>query len=267
MNNFYIITNETKDHDHKVTDYIKNYLESRGKNCPAALEQIDCVLVLGGDGTMLRAANELAHLNVPFLGINLGTLGFLAEVDKNHIEQALEQIINNKYAIEKRMMINGTIENEENVLYKSSALNDIVITGHKPMQLIYFDLYVNDLRLNSYIADGMIISTPTGSTGYNLSAGGPIIESRANAILLTPLCAHSMQSRSIILSSDDEVKIKIGVDKYNNEQMVNAVFDGQHQAMKTGDQIVITKSEKTTSVIRFSKMNFLELLKQKLRGS
>lgn len=264
MNNFHIITNDSKDHDYAITENIRSFLIGHGKHLTDDPAAIDCVLVLGGDGTLLRAADELAHLNVPFLGINLGNLGFLAEIDKNNIDKALEQIIGNDYVIEKRMMLDGTVFQQVSAI-TYSALNDVVITGHKSMQLIYFDLYVNGLKLTSYIADGMIISTPTGSTAYNLSAGGPIVEPCADAILLTPLCAHSMQSRSIILSSNDEVMVGIDIGKNGESQTVNAIYDGHRsQIMKSGDQITVRKSKKTTSIIKLSKMNFLEILKQKL---
>jgi len=256
MTNFYIVTNELKDKDFEITGQIRDYLESNGKFVCDKPDSADCVLVLGGDGTLLRAAGELAHLNIPFLGINMGNLGFLAEVDRGHIESALDKIINGEYIIEKRMMLDGG---------ENSALNDVVIIGNKSMQLIYFDLYVNGLKLTNYVADGMVVSTPTGSTGYNLSAGGPIIEPRADMILLTPLCAHSMRSRSIILSSDDEVVIEITKGKNDEEQAVDAVFDGHKRIlMKTGDRIRITKSEKSTSIIKISELNFFEILKQKL---
>jgi NAD+ kinase len=264
MNNFYIITNETKDHGQKITTQIKNYLKSCGKACTDDLKYADCILVLGGDGTLLRAAVELAHIHVPFLGINLGNLGFLAEVDQNNLERALKQIINGEYSIEKRMMLNGII-NDQSEIPGHSALNEVVIAGHKSMQLMYFDLYVNGLKLSSYVADGMIISTPTGSTGYNLSAGGPIVEPRAEAILLTPICSHSMRSRSIILSAEDEVMIEISRNKYGEEQTTRAIFDGHTRLpMKTGDRITIAKSEKATSLIKLSKTNFIEILQQKL---
>ena len=262
MVNFHIITNDLKDHDLAITKKVKAYLEKHGKEITADPAFIDCVLVLGGDGTLLRAAVEWAHLKVPFLGINLGNLGFLAEVEKDHIMLALEKIIHGDYTTEKRMMLDGITSDLE---FISSALNDIVIIGCESMQLIYFDLYVNGLKLTNYVADGMIISTPTGSTGYNLSAGGPIMEPRADAILLTPLSAHSMRSRSVVLSSDDEVVVKITKGKNGEEQEVFAVFDGhQRVIMKTGDDIKITKSVKTTSFIKLSKLNFFEMLKQKL---
>jgi NAD+ kinase len=219
--------------------------------------------VLGGDGTLLRAVAELADVKAPFLGINLGKLGFLAEVDKSHIEPALEQLLAGHYSIEKRMMLDGIVNELDDS--RHSALNDVVIAGSKSMQMIYFDLYVNGLLLNSYGADGMIVSTPTGSTGYNLSAGGPLVEPNAQAFLLTPVCSHSLSSRSIILAPEEEVAIEISIGKYGETQEVEALFDGRNRvAMKSGDRIRITKSAKTTAIVRLSKMNFLEILKQKL---
>jgi NAD+ kinase len=263
METFFIVANETKDETKAVTKRIKDFLASRGKTCQDTPEQADCVLVLGGDGTMLRAVAELADVDAPFLGINLGNLGFLAEVDKSHIEPALEQLIAEHYSIEKRMMLDGVVNEKSET--RHSALNDVVIAGSKSMQLIYFDLYVNGLLLNSYGADGMIVSTPTGSTGYNLSAGGPLVEPNAQAFLLTPVCSHSLHNRSIVLSPEVEVALEIGSGKYGETQMVEAIFDGRgREEMKSGDRIRITKSEKTTAIVKVSKTNFLEILKKKL---
>jgi NAD+ kinase len=263
MNNFYIVTNETKDENQAVTRQIKDFLSSRGKSVSDAPEEVDCILVLGGDGTMLRAATDLAHVEAPFLGINLGKLGFLAEVDKDHIEPALEQLIADNYSIEKRMMLDGVVNERDDS--RHSALNDVVIAGKKSMQLIYFDLYVNGLMLASYGADGMIVSTPTGSTGYNLSAGGPLVEPNAEAFLLTPVCSHSLHSRSIVLAPKEEVAFEIGIGKYGETQEVEAIFDGRGRlAMKSGDRLRITKSGRTTAIVKLSKTNFLEILKQKL---
>ena len=256
MTKFYIVTNELKDQNLEITKQIGDYLQKRDRIVTKNPNEADCVLVLGGDGTLLRSAVCFAYLNIPFLGINLGNLGFLAEVDREHIESALEKVLRGEFTTEKRMMLDGA---------GNSALNDIVLIGQTSMKLIYFDLYVNGLKLTNYVADGMVVSTPTGSTGYNLSAGGPIVEPRADVILLTPLSAHSMRSRSIILSSDDEVMMEITRGKNGEEQTVDAVFDGHKRiVMKTGEQIKITKSEQSTSIIKISELNFFEILKQKL---
>ncbi|MCL2050122.1 MAG: NAD(+)/NADH kinase [Lachnospiraceae bacterium] len=281
MNNFYIVTNDLKDRDFEITAQITDYLKRHGKAVTNDPLLIDCVLVLGGDGTLLRASVELAHLGVPFLGINLGNLGFLAEVDKDNIESALTKLIQGEYTTEKRMMLDGISNKaqqnsaqqnsaqqnsaQQNSAQQNSALNDVVIIGNESMQLIYFDLFVNGLKLTNYVADGIVISTPTGSTGYNLSAGGPIVEPRADVILVTPLSAHSMRSRSIILSSDDEIEVLITKGKNGEEQTALAVFDGHNRiVLKTFDRVKITKSAKSTSIIKLSKLNFFEILKQKL---
>ena len=262
MDNFLIVANENKRDADKITSVIRDYLLTRGHHVTEDPASAACVLVLGGDGTMLRTAARYAHLDVPFLGINLGNLGFLAEVDRDHIEAALERLIADEYEIERRMMLQGVIGSGGE---GATALNDIVIAAYRSVQLIYFDLYVNGLKLSSYVADGMIISTPTGSTGYNLSAGGPIALPGAGAILLTPLCAHSIRSRSIILAADDEVVIEIGRAKNGGLQEAEAVFDGHHRVgMATGDLITISKSAKTTAIVKLSKTSFLEVLRAKL---
>lgn len=265
MNYFYMITNETKDPAGQMTEYVRRYLEERGKKYTEKMEQVECVLVLGGDGTLLRAATDLVHLDVPFLGINLGSLGFLAEVDRTGIEKALDLVIAGRFEIENRMMLKGIINDREIPCYHNHALNDVVILGKTSMKLIYFTLYINGLLLNRYAADGMIISTPTGSTGYNLSAGGPIVEPKAEILLLTPLCPHSLQNRSLIFSAEDEVVIELGEDKYGKEQQAEVVFDGSRPVgLVTGDRIQITKSEKTTAILKLSTTNFLENLHRKM---
>ena len=257
-----MVANENKENAHKITGDIIGFMSRQGKHCSLLADTADCVIALGGDGTLLRAAAAHAHLDAPFLGINLGNLGFLAEVDRAHIEQGLTQLINGEYDIEERMMLSGRLDGAAK---EDSALNDIVVAGQKSMQLIYFSLYVNGIKLTSYVADGMIISTPTGSTAYNLSAGGPIIEPRAQAILLTPICAHSLKSRSIVLSADDEVALEIEAGKGDSVQECVAIFDGHRRLeLQTGERLSIKKAEKTTSIVRLSKTNFLERLKQKL---
>jgi NAD+ kinase len=217
--------------------------------------------VLGGDGTMLQAAVALADATVPLLGINLGNVGFLAEVEESQIEQAIAQVVRGKYEIEERMMLTGSVNGGAG----HEALNEIVITGVKPMQLIYFDLYVNGFLLSSYVADGMIVATPTGSPGYNRSAGGPIVEPSSSALLLTPVCAHSLQNRSIVLAPSEEVELVLTVGKYGEGQRCLAICDGHNRIeVGSGDRVRIARSQRTTAIVKLSKMDFLEVLKQKL---
>lgn len=284
MEHFYIITNELKDKDFQVTYKVRDYLLRCGKKCSIRNEQqivegkghtdstklgedIDCVLVLGGDGTMLQAAADLAELSVPFLGINLGTLGFLTEVHKEDIEGALSKLLAGRYEIEKRMMLVGHSyePGKEKEKDMTRALNDIVITRKGSLQMITFTISVNGQFLHRYSADGIIIATPTGSTGYNLSAGGPVVDPKAQLMVITPVCAHSMQHNSIVLSKEDEITVTIETGHDGKAKEVEAIFDGSHRvSLHTGDKVRIRKSEKTTGIVKLNRASFLEILHGKM---
>lgn len=282
MEHFYVITNPTKDAELKTACFIRDYLVGRGKTCIVGegtekpgregytyKEQVsfnvDCIIVLGGDGTLLQAAIDLADRDIPFLGINLGTLGFLAEVNRTGIEDSLDKLIRDAFEIEKRMMLCGKSYGIKGIKDEARALNDVVITRKGSLQIINFNIYVNGQFLHRYHADGMIISTPTGSTGYNLSAGGPIVEPKANLILLSPICPHSMQNRSIVLSPEDRVVVEIESGRDGENQEVEVIFDGCHKvALRTGEKIEIKKSKKTTGIVKLSQVSFLEVLHRKM---
>ena len=283
MEYFYIITNPTKDVELKTAHFIRDYLESKGKRCvvddgtAGDLQEgytdktkvdmeVDCVIVLGGDGTMLQAAADLSGREIPFLGINLGTLGFLAEVNVSDIESALDRLIAGEYQIENRMMLYGISYRGDTEKDNARALNDIVITRKGSLQIIYFNIYVNGQFLHRYHADGIIVATPTGSTGYNLSAGGPIVDPKASMILITPVCPHSMHNRSIVLSPEDEIVVEIESSREGKVQEVEAIFDGSHKVtLSTGEKIEIRRSDKTTGIVKLSKASFLEILHRKMK--
>lgn len=282
MEHFYVITNPTKDAEFKLAHSIREYLVNHDKTCiiDGGTEKpdkegytykeqvncdIDCVIVLGGDGTLLQAATDLADRDIPFLGINLGNLGFLAEVNRMGIEDALDKLMRNEYEIEKRMMLCGKSFGAKGIKDEARALNDIVITRKGSLQIINFNIYVNGQFLHHYHADGIIAATPTGSTGYSLSAGGPIVEPEANLILLSPICPHSMQSRSIVLSPEDTVAVEIESGRDGDPQEVEAIFDGSHKVtLCTGDKVEIKKSEKTTGIVKLNRVSFLEVLHRKM---
>ena len=282
MEFFYVISNPTKDSELQTAYSIQEYLTAHGKKCMVdegtrksdnelytyqkqVSREVDCVIVLGGDGTLLQAATDLADRDIPFLGINFGTLGFLAEVNRTGIEDALEKLIAGQFEIEKRMMLCGKTYGTQGIKDEARALNDVVITRKGSLQIIHFSIYVNGQFLHHYHGDGIIISTPTGSTGYSLSAGGPIVEPKANLILLSPICSHSMHNRSIVLSPEDVVTVEIERNKDGEDQEVEAIFDGCHKvSMHTGDKIELKKSEKTTGIVKLSQMSFLEVLHKKM---
>ena len=270
MNKFYIITNILKDKTLETTHQIKNYIEAHGQECVLATpdrvlpEGTDCVLVLGGDGTLIRAARDMHAYDVPILGINMGTLGYRSEVELHNVEEALDRLFEGKIQVEKRMMLRGIINDEK----KHLAFNDIVITRLGALRVIHFRLYVNGELLNTYHADGMIVSTPTGSTAYNLSAGGPIVEPTASIIVITPICSHALNTSSIVLSAEDEIMIEITPDREGNSQTVGLSFDGEiNMELRTGDKLVIRKSESETELLKLSDVSFLERMRWKMKGN
>ena len=281
MNNFYIITNYAKDENKKITRQIKSCLESYGKNCilceknekeeiilDTIPDDIDCALVIGGDGTFIQASRLLFGRDVPMLGINMGTLGYLTEVEVHGVEDAIAQLMHGDYTIEKRMMLYGYITRKNGEKTSDVALNDIVLNRGGLMKIVHFDLYVNGQLLNSYQADGMIVSTPTGSTAYNLSAGGPIVEPTASLMVITPICSHALNSRSIVFSDEDEIVIEIGArrDGQTEDAVVN--FDGaDFIPLQTGDRVMIKKAWETAQIIKMSKIGFLETLREKMKGN
>lgn len=271
MKKFGIVNNEIKDPQMLVAKRIEMYLVQRGAECVIVKdaqdlsEDTECVLVLGGDGTMLQAAEGIAGKNILMIGVNLGTLGYLAEIDLDNLEEALDQLLEDDYVLDERIMLKGRIESQDNVKEISPALNDISITRCGSLQIISLKIYVNGQFLCRWNADGIIISTPTGSTGYNMSAGGPIVEPGANLIVLTPICAHTLNARSIILKAEDTVEIEIDSGHDGVALQVEANSDGNERVpMETGDRIFISKAENTTKIIKLKKVSFLEILHKKM---
>ena len=274
MKNIFLITNKQKDPLGSYTERIKSYLSSHGVNVVCDFynevstasipDDTDCAIVLGGDGTLLRAARDMVNYGIPLLGINLGTLGYLAEIESSNIEMALSQLMAGNFTREERMMLAGTVYSAPDVV-NDVALNDIVIARCGTLQMLKFDIYVNGRFLNGYSADGVIIATPTGSTGYNMSAGGPIVEPAANLIMLTPICPHTLNTRSIILSPEDEIVIDIPTVRGGLIQTLEANFDGTHNMpLKTGDKIVIKRADRTTGILKLNTDSFLEILRKKM---
>lgn len=225
----------------------------------------DFIVVLGGDGTFLAAARKAAIYNTPILGINLGTLGFLAEVDKKSSLLALQKVLNGEYIIEKRMMLEASVYDHNNKAEKKLiCLNDIGITRGSLSRIIDLKIFINDNFVDDYPADGIIVSTPTGSTGYNLSAGGPILDPNTNMMVITPICPHSLYARSIVVSDGDEIKVQIGENLYCD---VILTIDGQMgYHLKNKDIVKIQKSNYVTNLIKTSNYSFYDILRKKIVG-
>lgn len=283
MKHFYLITNKVKDPDGFYTHKIETYLEEHGARVTCVdnegqtslakqlrtcrQKEAECILVLGGDGTLLRAARNMMNSDIPLLGINLGTLGYLAEVEIASIEEALDKLLADRFTREERMMLVGQSD-RQGIREENYALNDIVLSRCGSLQVLVFHIYVNGQFLNSYSADGMIVATPTGSTGYNMSAGGPIVEPGARLLLMTPICPHTLNTRSIVLASDDEIRIEIPEGKDGRIQTVEASYDGSCKVrLQTGDAIVVRRADKTTEILKLNTESFLTVLHKKMSES
>ena len=283
MKNFYIITNLKKDPDLAFTGELMRFLAEAGRNCVRVNIETDvekkrlktlldpendCLVVIGGDGTVLRAAHLVLGSGVPILGINLGTLGYLAEVERSNWREMMSLLLSGNYEIEPRMMLEGRRLNrggkvEDEVLLH--ALNEVVIARSGAIRVLNLNVFVDGQLLNNLNADGIIVSTATGSTAYNMSAGGPIVEPKARLILLTPICAHTLNTRSVVLSKDDAILIEIACSERNEGMLANAAFDGGSSLeLRYGDCIEIRRSEKVTNLVKLTKRSFLSTLHKKL---
>ncbi len=284
MEHFLVITNYSKDRNGEVSSKVVNYIRSKGKNCKFLFcrdrenkqpnlfknisdipPQTECIVVLGGDGTMLEVARRTVTTRIPLVGINLGTLGYLTEINIDNIEPALDALIDNNYSVGNRMMLLGNVYHKNKLIVSDIAVNDIAISKPDTESLISLDIKVNEARLNSYKADGVIVSTATGSTGYSLSAGGPIISPDARLLMITPVSPHTMINRSVILRPFDRIKIERGYNSDGFPGYAMVMFDGVKKARITsGDFVEVVKAEMDVPIIKVFKSSFLDVLAHKM---
>ncbi len=255
MNKSYAICyNQTMNNSKDVMEKLKHLLESFGVN-PVILDVdnlqsgYDFVFVIGGDGTILKAARFYSKYETPIFGINLGRLGFLSQASECDMQNAVRQIFSENYKIEKRMMLSTNGYN---------ALNDFVIKGAATSRTSRFSLEINGKFVCEYLADGIIISTPTGSTAYGMAAGGPVLSPDVEALVVVPICPHTFSARPIVLCAEDEVKI---LSSPGNKYTVSA--DGQ-QVFTFNDDLVVKKSEFYANLALLSGNDFYEILRNKL---
>ncbi len=278
MKHFLLIPNEQKDCGLALTDRIKTMLEDMGavcriskeyhpgENTPVSVpEGTECILVIGGDGTILEAADRIVGKNIPMLGINLGTLGFLADVALEELPDRLQELVCDNYQVENRIMLEAKLY--RNGVYEDSftALNDFVINRSTFSKVLGLAVKVNGVMIGRYDADGVILCTPTGSTAYNLSAGGPIINPTCKNFVLTPICPHSIAARSIVLAGEDVVSIEL--ESVRPGQAEDAVIsaDGTNMArLSPGALVRISKSKEVTPFIKMQPVSFVKILKDKL---
>lgn len=229
-------------------------------------KESECIFTVGGDGALIRAAKRTVENALPLLGVNLGHLGYLCDLDSNSVLEAIDSLFEGSFEIEERMMLEGCLVSDKQG--KNIALNDIVISSENSTQVIEMIVYVNGTILYQLKGDGMIISTPTGSTAYNLSAKGPIVDPLTELILLTPLNPHTLLSRSIVLPDEAEVAIEIRPRRTHTIERARICFDGSgpgSTVFSPGDRAVIRKAKEKVKMVRLSKMNFLERISKKFR--
>lgn len=231
-------------------------------------KSIEALISVGGDGTFLSAARHAFKNNIPIMGVNVGKLGFLAEINISDMYDSLDKIINNNFEIEKRMLISGMLFRDKKLVDENNcpylALNDFVITKSLLEKIIEIKIIINGVSLVSYGADGVIISTPTGSTAYSLSAGGPVVEPKNESIIITPICAHTLFSRSLVISPDNQIEIQINSQKTK----VNLNIDGKKIDFEVlnGDIFKVGKSGYKLNLITFNRNIFFKIFKEKLIG-
>lgn len=287
MDRFYVISNYGKAGSRQLAQYVRDYLVTRGCRCrldpgvytdsPESHEwyrytnpdrvpaDTQCILVIGGDGTMLQAARDLKHRGIPILGINHGTLGYLAEIDPDTVKYALDCLIKDRYTLEKRMLLYGRVTRQGECIGSDYALNDIVLSRSSGLDVNDFNVYVDGELLNKYVADGIILSTPTGSTAYNLSAGGPVVDPKASCTLLTPISPHSLNKRTIVLSADSRIVIEAVKRPDRRYIPVQLCYDGNGAGlMQAGDRIEVERADVTVNILKVSNCSFLETLRRKM---
>lgn len=281
MRKFVIVSNPYKDPQLQTAHDIQEYIESNGGSVmnlsdssegPIDFEELDysripddtdCILVLGGDGTLIRAVRKTRKRNIPLIGVNLGTLGYLCELEKDSMYQAIDKMMKGNCTIERRLMIKGYRKGADK---GRTALNDIVIHRTGVLALLRLNVYVNGEFLVTYDGDGVIISTPTGSTGYNLSAGGPIIEPGADILALTPINSHSLSSRGIILKANDVIEIEVVARRGIDDEAAFVSCDGDRVAkLLVGDRFVVERAVHTIKICKVNKQSFLDTMREKMR--
>lgn len=267
MKNIGLVINKTKDTNLSYTKLLIEKIKEYGMNVEILKDEKrakaqDLIISIGGDGTLLKTSKVGSKYNKPIVGVNLGKLGFLTQIDKDNIEYYIKRIANKDYTLQKRMMLEVNIVRNGKIIVSKDALNDVVISRKSISRVVRINSYIDDVLHNKYLADGLIIATPSGSTAYSLSAGGPIVDALANVIIMTPICPHSFCDRSYVTTHDKIIKIKLDLEK---KQKAIVTIDGQeYQDILKDDILIVKKSKLNTTLVTFSEVNCFEILGSKL---
>ncbi len=223
---------------------------------------VDMVIVLGGDGTLLSVVRSIKGFKIPILGVNLGGLGFLTEITLEELYTVLNKIYNNDYELDIRSMLDSSLYRNSEEIWKYSVLNDVVINKGALARIIELEMRIDGRYINTFRGDGLIISTPTGSTAYSLAAGGPIVYPTVNSIIITPICPHALANRPIVIPDDFVIELKLRA----KDEDVYLTLDGQVGIpLKGGDIIEVKKSDLFTYLIKSPTKNYFGVLREKLK--
>ena len=225
------------------------------------LAQADVLICCGGDGTILHAAKDAEAYKVPILGVNLGSVGFMAELEHSELSQ-LAKLPAGEYSIEARMMLDVQAIRGDKVVFHDLALNDAVLTKGAVARVVDLAVYGDKVLISQFAGDGVIISTPTGSTAYSMSAGGPIVEPTSQNIIFTPICAHALQAKAFVLDAQRMVTIHMGDSRRKTAYL--SVDGGRAFKLQQGDRVEITRSQRQTRLVKLTGRSFYEILNQKL---
>ena len=231
-------------------------------NLDKELKDAELLICFGGDGTILHASKAAMKADVPILGVNIGTMGFMAELESSELE-ALRRLASGEYAVEERMMLHVVAEHEGEVVLVEEALNDAVITKGAVARTVQMSVSCDDVEIMAFGGDGVIVCTPTGSTAYSMSAGGPIVEPTARNIIVTPICAHDMQTKTVVTAPSRTITVEIG--RIGRKNAFLSVDGGRALRLGMGDKVTITQSQNTTKLMHLSERSFFDVMKNKFK--
>lgn len=227
------------------------------------LPNADVIICFGGDGTILHMAKTATRYNLPILGVNIGTMGFMAELESSELQE-LARLGTDDYTIDGRMMLDVSVQRDRDIIFHESCLNDVVITKGAVARIVHLQVSCDGVEVMECGGDGLIVATPTGSTAYSLSAGGPIVEPEAHSILVTPICAHDMVSRSIVASDRRVIQVELTRNARRNAFL--SVDGGKSLKLNMGDVATVRKAQKETKLIRLKKRSFYDVINAKFKN-
>ncbi len=259
----------------RLSSEITSYLEHRnitvkvlgltGKTQPPKIERADLAISLGGDGTVLFCARMLQDLGIPILAVNLGTFGFITEVSVDEWKEAFEKFCSGETILSHRLMFRVTVKRKDKNILLGHGLNDVVVNAIGISKVVKLELHLNETLLGTFRSDGIIVATPTGSTAYSLAAGGPIVDSEMEALIVTPICPFTLSNRPLVVSGNDIIKIKV---MPKQRTTISLTIDGQETLpLEEGDAIIVEKSRSRVLLALSNKRNFYEVVRSKLQWS